>query len=75
MKKYSCTATIETYIEMIVEAESEEDALEKANNEFGGACNYCGNGGTDKLVGVDGENESISINDDVEFDEATELEE
>ena len=37
-----------------VEADSEEEAYEKASNEFPKLGNFCGNGGCDKLVGVTG---------------------
>ena len=64
------TVTVST----LVEANSEEEAIEKANQEFGGILSYCGNGGTDKLIGVDGEYDTIEADESVEFDD-TSLEE
>ena len=61
------TVTVST----LVEANSEEEAIEKANQEFGGIHSYCGNGGTDKLIGVDGEYDTIEADDSVEFDDAS----
>lgn len=39
---------------------------------FGGICSYCGNGGIDKLIGVDGEYDTIEADESVEFDDAAE---
>lgn len=56
---------------MVVEAENEVEAIEKANEEFGSLTNYVGMGGTDKLVGVvSGESgRAIYPDSDVEFDD------
>ena len=62
------TVTVST----LVEADSEEEAIEKANCEFGGIMSYAGNGGMDKLIGVDGEYDTIEANESVEFDDAAE---
>lgn len=61
------TVTVST----LVEADSEEEAIEKANQEFGGIASYCGNGGTDKLIGVEGEYDTIETDESVEFDDAS----
>ena len=59
MKKYQVmgTATVTVYKE--VWAANEEDAIDRANNELSGLTAYCGNGGYDKLIGVEGSDESI----------------
>ena len=44
---------------MFVEAETEEEAIEKAYAEWPGITGFCGNGGNDKLIGVYGEDSSI----------------
>lgn len=55
---------------MIVEANSEKEAIEKANEEFGILTNYVGMGGSDKLVGVNtpGNDRCIYPDGEVEFD-------
>ncbi len=53
--KYRVIGTIQVSVGIIVEAENEDDAIQKAYKEFGGVTGYCGNGGTDKLIGVDGD--------------------
>ena len=59
---------------IIVEAESEEEAIQKAYEEFGGVNDYCGNGGIDKLIGVAGDTEWIEADGLVEFNIAVENE-
>lgn len=60
----SVTVTIE------VNAKSEEEAYEKAREELDSLTAYFGNGGTDKLVGVDGYNESsVSADEEIEYDD------
>lgn len=72
MKKYKVTGIATVVCSMIVEAESEEEAIEKANDEFGTLTSYAGMGGTDKLLGVpSSEDERCVLPDsEVEFDEA-----
>lgn len=55
---------------MTVEANSEKEAIEKANEEFGILTNYVGMGGSDKLVGVNtpGNDRCIYPDGEVEFD-------
>ena len=59
-------------VSTIVEAESEAEAIEVAQREFEGIDSYVGNGGDDKLIGVEGENETIAADDYVVFDDAQE---
>ncbi|NDH07426.1 hypothetical protein EBX93_16160 [bacterium] len=67
---------LDVSIELDVEANlTEEEILDLAYNEFGGIASYCGNGGTDKLIGVAGEYESILCESEVEFTFVEELEE
>lgn len=53
-------------------AESEEEAIQKAYEEFGGIYDYCWNGRTDTLIGVDGSTEWIEADGIVEFNSAEE---
>ena len=73
--KYRVIGNIQVSVGITVEAESEEEAIQKAYEEFGGVRDYCGNGGTDKLIGVDGSTEWIEADGIVEFNSAEEYEE
>lgn len=48
--------------------------FDRAYDDFSGVGGYCGNGGTDKLVGVYGPNSSIEASEEFEFDSIEELE-
>jgi hypothetical protein len=63
--------TVNVVTEVI--AESANDALEMALHELNGLIPYVGNGGTDKLIGVDGYNESVSADGEIEWLTAEEL--
>lgn len=60
---------------MRVEANSEEEAIKIANEEFGSLTNYSGMGGTECLLGVPtSENDRCIFPDsEVEFDDAMEV--
>lgn len=60
---------------MVVEADSGEEAIEIANEEFGGLTNYAGMGSCDCLIGVlSSEDERCVYPDsEVEFDDAQEI--
>ena len=60
---------------MVVEAKNEEEALEKATDEFGGLTNYAGMGSCDCLVGVlTPEDERCVFPDsEIEFDDCEEV--
>lgn len=55
------------------EKEVEDVFIEKANDEFGGINGFVGNGGTDKLIGVTEDDESIYEDGEVEFFEVVDL--
>lgn len=61
---------------MRVEADSEEEAIKIANEEFGSLTNYVGMGGSECLLGVPtSENDRCVFPDsEVEFDDAMEVE-
>jgi hypothetical protein len=71
-KIYEVRGTVVIEVLKRVKAHNEEQAMELAENLFGGITAYCGNGGTDKLIGVDNDSESIEPNDYVEWKEANE---
>lgn len=69
---YDVHGTAKVVVTVTVEAETEEEAIEKATEEFGGLYGFVGNGGIDKLVGVNGLNEHIYADEEPEFDDVTE---
>ena len=74
MKKYKVhgTTTITVYKE--VWADNEDDAMDKAYNQLYALTEYCGNGGCDKLVGVESIGEYISVYDNIHYDDVEFLE-
>ena len=76
MKKYIVTGYANVVVEVTVEAENKEEAIEKAYDNVS-IDNYCGNGGTDKLIGVcdtDEATASIYADSELEFAEVEEVE-
>lgn len=72
MKKYrvfgNISVTVETFVEMPEGKEyDEEEIFAKAYEEFQGIDNYAGNGGIDKLVGVNNEDDALQADGEVEF--------
>lgn len=55
-----------------VKAKDEQEAIELAERYFSGITEYCGNGGYDKLVGVEEDSESVSADGCVEWQDAYE---
>ena len=74
MKKYSVRGTTVVTVTKEVWANSEQEAYEKAYCKLDSLTEYCGNGGWDKLVGVDGYDESVAVFDDIAYDDIEELE-
>lgn len=70
--KYDVHGTVPVVVHITVEAENGDRAIEIAAQKFNGIHEYVGNGGYDKLIGVGGKNESITIEGSVEFDDYTE---
>lgn len=62
--KYRVSYPVVCYVHIEVEAESKEDAIDLAYDDFGVTA-FCGNGGTDKLIGVCGENVTIEAGEEV----------
>ena len=59
MKKYAVHGIVEIEVVKEVWANSEEEAYEKASNELTSLDEYMGNGSDDRLIGVDGDGESV----------------
>ena len=57
------TVTIE------VTADTEAEAYEVALNNLNTLQSYLGNGGDDKLIGVDGTNETVATDEQIEYDD------
>ena len=74
MKKYRVCGTTTVIVYKEVWANDEEDAYEKARNRLDSLTEYCGNGGYDKLIGVDGDDESVAVYEDIYYDEIEMLE-
>lgn len=76
MKKYIITGYTEVTVEVTVAAENKEDAIEKAYDNVG-IDSYCGNGGSNKLIGVCDTDEAkagIYVDDELEYTEVEEIE-
>lgn len=77
MKKYIVTGKVTAFISVEIEAESKEEAIEKAYEECSGPMSFVGNGGCDKLIGVcntDNADVSIECDDEVEYTDVEEIE-
>lgn len=75
MKKYIVTGYTRVIVEVVVEAENKEDAIEKAYDNVS-IDSYCGNGGSDKIIGVcdtDEATASIYAADELEYEEVEEI--
>ena len=74
MYKYRVMGTTVVTVYKEVWANNEEEALNKAYDELYSLKEYCGNGGCDKLIGVDGYDESVAADDNIKYDDAEILE-
>ena len=74
MKKYRVYGTTTVTVTKEVWANNEDEALEKAYDALPCLTAYCGNGGGDKLIGVEGYNETVEAFDDIEYNDTRELE-
>ena len=74
MKKFKVFGVVSVTVVTEVSAADEEEALSAAADEFQGISSFCGNGGTNKLIGVLNSTDSISCEDDTpEWDYAAEV--
>ena len=74
MKKYKVYGTVTVNVVKEVWANNEDEAIDKAYEQLPLLSAYCGNGGDDRLVGVEEDGESVEVFDDIEYDEAKEVE-
>ena len=74
MKKYEVYGTVAVNVTKEVWANSKDEAIEKAYEQLPLLTAYCGNGGDDRLVGVEEEGESVEVFDDIEYSDAKEIE-
>ena len=74
MKKYKVYGMVTVNVTKEVWANSEDEAREKAYGQLPCLTAYCGNGGYDKLVGVEDNGESVDVFEDIAYDEVEELE-
>ena len=64
------SVTVSTIITVQDDA-TDEEIMEAAEKHFQGISSFCGNGGMDKLIGVNGEDDTISADEPVSFDDYT----
>lgn len=74
MKKFKVRGQYTITVMKEVWANDEDEAINKADNKFGGVIEYVGNGGYDKLVGVSESDESVAADGMIEWEDAEELE-
>lgn len=67
--KYVVLGNTQVTVSVEVEANSQEEAIQKAKKKFKGIHPYLGNGGDMKLIGVEGVNETIAADEPVVFDD------
>lgn len=73
MNRYRVYGHTSVTVVIEVNAESEADAYEEALNQLNCLKSYVGNGGTDKLIGVSGEDESVGADEEIEYDDIEDL--
>lgn len=69
MNKYRVYGHTTVTVIIDVKADSETKAYETAIDELCGLTAYCGNGGIYKLVGVDGDEQSVKADEEIEYDD------
>lgn len=74
MKKYRVYGTTTVTVTKEVWASNEDEALEKACSALPCLTAYCGNGGYDKLIGVEEDDETVETFDDIEYNDVEEIE-
>ncbi len=74
MKKYRVYGTTTVCVCKEVWANSADEAIERAEDELYSLTEYCGNGGADKLVGVDGSDEFVSVDCGIEWNDTEVIE-
>ena len=74
MKKFRVCGTTTVTVYKEVWARDEDEAIDKANEKLDCLTAFCGNGGTDKLIGVYDNDASVSVDDYIEWNDTEELE-
>ena len=74
MKKFRVYGNVNVVVTKEVWANTEEEALAKAYNKLPCLTAYAGNGGWDKLVGVSDYDETVEIDEDIEYNDTELLE-
>ena len=74
MTKYRVYGTTVVTVCKEVWANNEDEAIDKASNQLDSLTAYCGNFGYDKLVGVDGDGESVDADGYIEWNDTEMLE-
>lgn len=74
MYKFRVYGTTTVTVTKEVWANSKEEAMEKAEQQLSNLTGYAGNGGWDKLVGVDGHDEAVSADDNIVYDDVETME-
>lgn len=74
MKKYKIYGMVTVNVTKEVWANNEDEAFEKAREQLPCLTEYCGNGGYDKMVGVEGDGEAVETFEDIAYDDWEELE-
>jgi len=74
MKKYRVFGHAEITVSCVISVRDDTEITEKyllsrAKKKFGGIHAYLGNGGDDKLIGVEEDGETIAADGEVEFDD------
>lgn len=74
MKKFRVMGTTVVTVYKEVWAHNEDEAMAKADGQLSSLTAYCGNGGYDKLVGVDDSDESVDASGYIEWEDTEMLE-
>lgn len=74
MKRYRVFGNTNVVVTTVIEVPDDEemtadDIYARAYDAFEGVTSFCGNGGTDKLIGVCGEEDTIDADSEIEFDD------
>ena len=74
MKKYRVYGITTVSVVKEIWANDEDEAYRRAERELCSLTEYCGNGGYDKLVGVDGCDERVAADDTIHYDDIETIE-
>jgi len=68
-KKYRVFGHTTVTVTVEVEADTEEDAYRAANEQLAGLSSFLGNGGDDKLIGVEEPDQTVAADEDIVYDD------